>query len=265
MDCVAREMKLDRAEVRRRNFIKPEQMPYKVGIIFRDGRPVTYDSGDYPTCQQKALDAVDYDGFRARQEAARKQGRYIGLGIGNAVEATGLGPYESATVRVSTSGKITVYTGATPQGQSHKTTLAQIAADHFGCTPDDITIVSADTAATGLGVGSFAARTAVNAGSSVHLASAQVATKIRQFAAQTMEVAEHDVVLENGYAKVAGSDLKQSFRRGGGASRSACRASRWPAGRSRGWSTPATSRPTSRPIPTARTSPRSRSTSRPGR
>ncbi|MCC6887579.1 MAG: xanthine dehydrogenase family protein molybdopterin-binding subunit [Hyphomicrobiales bacterium] len=212
MDCVARALKLDRAEVRRRNFIQPEQMPYKVGIIFRDGRPVTYDSGDYPTCQQKALDAVDYRGFQARQEAARKQGRYIGLGIGNAVEATGLGPYESATVRVSTSGKITVYTGATPQGQSHKTTLAQIAADHFGCTPDDITIVTADTAATGLGVGSFAARTAVNAGSSVHLAAAQVATKVRQFAAQALEVSEHDIVLENGIARVAGSDLKLSFK-----------------------------------------------------
>jgi carbon-monoxide dehydrogenase large subunit len=212
MDCVAREMKLDRAEVRRRNFIVPAQMPYKVGIIFRDGRPVTYDSGDYPVCQRDALIAVDYDGFRARQEAARVEGRYIGLGIGNAVEATGLGPYESATVRVSTSGKLTVYTGATPQGQSHKTTLAQIAADHFGCTPDDITIVTGDTAATALGVGSFAARTAVNAGSSVHLASAQVAQKIKQFAAQMMEVAEQDVVLENGYAKVAGSDVRRSFR-----------------------------------------------------
>jgi carbon-monoxide dehydrogenase large subunit len=210
MDRVARELKLDRAEVRRRNFITPEQMPYKVGIIFRDGRPVTYDSGDYPVCQREALAAVDYEGFRARQ--AREEGRYIGLGIGNAVEATGLGPYESATVRVSTSGKLTVYTGATPQGQSHKTTLAQIAADHFGCTPDDITIVTADTAATGLGVGSFAARTAVNAGSSVHLASAQVAQKIKQFAAQMMEVAEQDVVLESGYAKVAGSDVKRSFR-----------------------------------------------------
>jgi carbon-monoxide dehydrogenase large subunit len=212
MDRVARELKLDRAEVRRRNFIQPEQMPYKVGIIFRDGRPVTYDSGDYPTCQQKALDAAGYDGFRARQEAARKEGRYIGLGIGNAVEATGLGPYESATVRVSTSGKITVYTGATPQGQSHKTTLAQIAADHFGCTPDDITIVTADTAATGLGVGSFAARTAVNAGSSVHLASAQAALKVKRFAAEIMEVAADDIVLENGFAKVAGSDVKRTFR-----------------------------------------------------
>jgi carbon-monoxide dehydrogenase large subunit len=212
MDRVARELELDRAEVRRRNFIQPSQMPYKVGIIFRDGRPVTYDSGDYPTCQQKALDAAGYAAFRERQAQARKQGRYIGIGIGNAVEATGLGPYESATCRVSTSGKITVYTGATPQGQSHKTTLAQIAADHFGCTPDDITIVTADTAATGLGVGSFAARTAVNAGSSVHLAAGLVARKIRQFAAQAMEAAEHDIVLEHGYAKVAGSDLKRSFK-----------------------------------------------------
>src|SRR5262249_18721175 len=184
----------------------------RVGSIVRDGRPVTYDSGDYPTCQRKALDAVDYSGFRARQEAARKQGRYIGLGIANAVEATGLGPYESATVRVSTSGKITVYTGATPQGQSHKTTLAQIAADHFGCAPDDITVVTADTAATGLGVGSFAARTAVNAGSSVHLAAAQAARRGKGCAAEIMGVAADDIVLENGPAKVAGSDVKKSFR-----------------------------------------------------
>jgi carbon-monoxide dehydrogenase large subunit len=205
-------MRLDRDEVRRRNFIKPEQMPYKVGIIFRDGRPVTYDSGDYPTCQAKALAGADYAGFKARQAQARQQGRYIGLGIGNAVEATGLGPYESATVRVSTSGKITVYTGATPQGQSHKTVLAQIAADQFGCTPDDITVVTADTAATGLGVGSFAARTAVNAGSSVHLAAIEAAGKVKQFAAAMMEVAEGDIELENGFAKVAGSDVKRSFR-----------------------------------------------------
>src|ERR1700686_2174180 len=212
VDRVARELGLDRAEVRRRNFIQPSQMPYKVGIIFRDGRPVTYDSGDYPTCQQGALTAADYDNFKARQAAARRQGRYIGLGFGNAVEATGLGPYESATARVATSGKITVYTGATPQGQSHKTTLAQIAADQFGCTPDDVTIVTGDTAATGLGVGSFAARTAVNAGSSVHLASKEAAHKIGQFAAAMMEVAEGDIELENGFAKVAGSDLKRSFR-----------------------------------------------------
>ena len=95
MDRVAQaSLKLDPAEVRRRNFIRPEQMPYKVGIVFRDGRPVTYDSGDYPTCQATALEAADYDGFAARQAAARQAGRYIGIGISNAVEATGLGPYE---------------------------------------------------------------------------------------------------------------------------------------------------------------------------
>ena len=212
MDRVAHELKLDRAEVRRRNFITPAQMPYRVGIIFRDGRPVTYDSGDYPTCQRKALEAADYEGFAARQAQARTQRRYIGLGIANAVEATGLGPYESATARVSTSGKLTVYTGATPQGQSHKTTLAQIAADHLGLTPDDITIVTGDTAATALGVGSFAARTAVNAGSSVHLAAQELSHKIKQFAADMMEAAAEDIVLEDGHARIAGSDIKRSFR-----------------------------------------------------
>jgi carbon-monoxide dehydrogenase large subunit len=212
MDRVAHEMKLDRAEVRRRNFIVPAQMPYRVGIIFRDGRPVTYDSGDYPTCQQKALEAAGYQDFPARQAQARAQRRYIGIGIGNAVEATGLGPYESATARVATSGKVTVYTGATPQGQSHKTTLAQVAADHLGVTPEDVTIVTGDTAATGLGIGSFAARTAVNAGSSVHLAAQELARKIKQFAADMMEAAEQDIVLEDGHAKIAGSDIKRSFR-----------------------------------------------------
>jgi len=212
VDRVAREMRLERDEVRRRNFIQPGHMPYKVGIISRDGRPVTYDSGDYPASQAKALAGADFANFKARQAKARAQGRYIGIGIGNAVESTGLGPYESATVRVSTSGKITVYTGATPQGQSHKTVLAQIAADHFGCTPDDITVVTGDTAATGLGVGSFAARTAVNAGSSVHLAAQEAATKVKQFAAAMMEVAEGDIELENGFAKVAGSDVRKSFR-----------------------------------------------------
>jgi hypothetical protein len=117
MDRVARELKLDRAEVRRRNFIQPQQMPYQVGIIFRDGRPVTYDSGDYPACQTAALEAADYAGFVMRQAEARKSGRHLGIGISNAVEATGLGPYEGATARIATSGKISVYTGATPQGR----------------------------------------------------------------------------------------------------------------------------------------------------
>ena len=213
MDRIAQGMGLDRAEVRRRNFIKPDQMPYKVGLIFRDGRPVTYDSGDYPTSQQMALDYVDYEGFRLRQAEALKQGRYIGIGISNAVEGTGLGPYEGATIRISTSGKIVVFTGATPQGQSHKTTLAQIAADHLGVDFKDINVVTADTATIPFGMGTFASRTAVNAGSSVHLAAVEVATKIKKLASEMLEVSPDDVELKDGAAHVRGvPELKKSFR-----------------------------------------------------
>ena len=213
MDRVARELKLDPAEVRRRNFIQPGQMPYKVGIIFRDGRPVTYDSGDYPACQAAALEAADYAGFVARQTAARKEGRYIGIGIANAVEATGLGPYEGATVRVSTSGKIVVYTGATPQGQSHKTTLAQIAADQMGVDFNDVEIVTSDTGTISLGIGSFAARTAVNAGSSVHLAALEVAAKAKKIAAGMMECVEDDLEIADGYVRLRSApDVRKSLR-----------------------------------------------------
>jgi carbon-monoxide dehydrogenase large subunit len=213
MDRVARELKLDPAEVRRRNFIQPEQMPYKVGIIFRDGRPVTYDSGDYPACQAAVLEAADYAGFAARQTAAGAAGRYLGIGLSNAVEATGLGPYEGATVRVATSGKIVVYTGATPQGQSHQTTLAQIAADPLGADFNDVTVVTGDTAAISLGMGSFAARTAVNAGSSVHLAALEVAAKAKKIAAGMMECMEDDLELAAGCVRLKSApDVRKSLR-----------------------------------------------------
>ena len=200
MDRMARELKLDPAEVRRRNFIRPEQMPYKVGIVFRDGRPVTYDSGDYPACQQTALDAADYAGFAARQRQARACGRYIGIGISNAVEATGLGPYEGVTVRVSTTGKIALFTGATPHGQSHKTILAQIAADQLGADYEDVTVVTGDTSTIAFGMGTFAARTAVNAGSSAHIAAIEVAKKLKLLAADMMQAKPDDIELRDGFA-----------------------------------------------------------------
>jgi carbon-monoxide dehydrogenase large subunit len=203
MDRVAREFKLDPTEVRRRNFIQPSQMPYNVGVIFRDGRPVVYDSGDYPACQDAALKAIDYTGFRERQAEARRQGRYIGIGIGNAVEGTGLGPYEGATVKVATNGRITVSTGATPQGQSHKTTLAQIAADQFGVPIETIRVETGDTAKISQGIGTFAARTAVNAGSSVHVASVKVAEKAKAIAAKLLDMRPEDLELRDGYVQLA--------------------------------------------------------------
>jgi carbon-monoxide dehydrogenase large subunit len=213
MDRLAAATGLDRAEVRRRNFIAPERMPYRVGIVSRDGRPVTYDSGDYPASQARALAAADYDGFAARQAAARRAGRHIGIGISNAVESTGLGPYEGATVRIATNGKIVLYTGATPQGQSHKTTLAQIAADPLGVSYEDVTVATADTKEIAFGVGTFAARTAVNAGSSAHIAAIEVAKKIKAIAADMMEVSPDDLELRDGFACVRGvPGMKKSFR-----------------------------------------------------
>ena len=203
MDRIAREFKLDPAEVRRRNFIQPAQMPYNVGVIFRDGKPVIYDSGDYPACQDAALKAIDYDTFRQRQAAARKQGRYIGIGIGNAVEGTGLGPYEGAAVKVASNGSITVCTGATPQGQSHKTTLAQIAADQLGVSIEAIRVETGDTAKISQGIGTFGARTAVNAGSSVHVAAVKVAAKAKAIAARLLDVRAEDLELRDGYVQLA--------------------------------------------------------------
>ena len=200
MDRVARELKLDAAEVRFRNFIQPQQMPYAVGLTFRDGKPLIYDSGDYPKAQKEALRIIDYATSKQRKAAAREQGRFIGIGIGNYVEGTGLGPYEGVTVRVLPDGKVAVATGATNQGQGTRTTLGQIVADRVGCRFEDIIMTVGDTAAISQGVGAFASRQAVNAGSSAMMASDVVRTQIIKLAAQTLGVPESDIDVDDGIA-----------------------------------------------------------------
>jgi carbon-monoxide dehydrogenase large subunit len=200
MDRVAHELQLDRAEVRRRNFIKPEQMPYEVGLIFRDGKPLIYDSGDYPRGQETALAQADYESFRERQRVAREQGRFIGIGLGNYVEGTGLGPFEGVTVRVLPSGKVAVATGATNQGQGTRTTLSQIVADQVGCRIEDVVMTIGDTGAIAQGVGAFASRQAVNAGCSALLAGQNVRAQLIALAARTLGIDEADVDLEDGNA-----------------------------------------------------------------
>ncbi|MEX2453538.1 MAG: xanthine dehydrogenase family protein molybdopterin-binding subunit [Rhodospirillaceae bacterium] len=207
MDRAADRLGLDRAEIRRRNLIPTEKMPYALGLIFRDGKPMTYDSGDYPKCQSEALRIADYDGFRARQAAARAEGRQIGIGIANYVEGTGLGPFEGATVRIQPSGRICIYTGGGDSGQGHWTTLAQVCADKFGVGIADIEVHKGDTGKIANGVGTFASRIAVNAGSSVHLASNEVREKAIKVAAHMLEAAEEDLDIENGRVVVKGSDL----------------------------------------------------------
>ena len=198
LDRAAAGLGLDRAEIRRRNFIPPDEMPYSIGLVFRDGKPMSYDSGDYPKCQAEALRLAGYDGFAARREAALAEGRHVGIGVANYVEGTGLGPFEGATVRIQPSGRICVYTGGGDSGQGHWTTLAQVCADKFGVGIEDVDVQKGDTGKIAAGVGTFASRIAVNAGSSVHLAATEVREKAIRVAAHMLEAAEEDLAIENG-------------------------------------------------------------------
>jgi carbon-monoxide dehydrogenase large subunit len=206
MDRVARELSIDRAELRRRNMIGPERMPYNVGLVFRDGKPLVYASGDFPRSQARAMAMSDYDGFRARQQAARAAGRFIGIGIGNYVEGTGLGPFEGVTVRVLPSGKVAVATGATTQGQGTHTTLSQIVADRLGCRMTDIVVTAGDTNTISQGVGAFASRQAINAGNSAMIAGEDVKAQVVALAARTLGVAETEIDVEDSRAIARGGN-----------------------------------------------------------
>jgi carbon-monoxide dehydrogenase large subunit len=200
MDRVARELNMDRAEVRARNLIGPEQMPYEVGLVFRDGKPLVYQSGDFPRSQRTAIEAAGYADFARRQAEARKLGRYIGIGLANYVEGTGLGPFEGVTVRVLQNGKVAVATGASNQGQGQRTTLTQIIADRLGCRMEDVILTMADTAAISQGIGAFASRQAVNAGSSAHMAAETVRGKVVELAARALGVPASDIDVDDGRA-----------------------------------------------------------------
>lgn len=206
-DLVATKLGMDPAEVRRRSFVKKEQMPYTTGMKARDGSPVAYDSGDYAGCLDMAIEKYGRD-FRARQAAARAQGRYLGMGVASYVEDTGLAPFEGATIKIQPDGKVHLQTGAAAQGQGHKTVFAQIAADQLGVRLEDVTVEAADTAAFPLGIGTVASRVAVVGGSSVHMAAIEVRGKAIKVGAMLLEAAEADMVLEDGFVKVAGTDRK---------------------------------------------------------
>jgi aerobic carbon-monoxide dehydrogenase large subunit len=198
LDRAAHGMKLDPAELRRRNLIKTSQMPYAVGLTFRDGKPVVYDSGDYPLVLEMALTLARYRDFPARQKAARTQGRLIGIGIASYVEGTGLGPFEGVTVRVLQNGKVAVQSGAAPQGQGHKTLFKQIVAEQLNVSFDDIEVTLGDTGAIAMGVGTFASRITANAGPSALIAAQTVRTRILRFAARVLETNEAHLVLTEG-------------------------------------------------------------------
>ena len=209
LDQVAREMKLDRAEVRRRNLIPPEKMPYETRLKARGGRPVLLDSGDYPRCQAEALERAGWSDFPARQQAARKSGRYLGIGMANYCKGTGRGPFESATVRIGPSGRVHVYTGAAAMGQGTKTMLAQVVAEQLGADLANVTVTTGDTAAIALGLGGSNSRQTVMAGSSAHVAAVKVREKTLAIAAQLLEAAAQDLEIVGDHVRVKGvPDMK---------------------------------------------------------
>ena len=207
LDYAAEKLGMDRTEIRRRNLIKPDAMPYTTPLKTRAGSPVKYDSGDFPKCQAMALEAADYANFSERQSKALAGGRYIGMGLANGVKGTGRGPFETGTVRIGRSGKISVYSGAAAMGQSTKTMLAQIAADQFGVAPEDVNVILGDTAYVSMGHGGFASRQTVNAGSSTHIAAKAVREKTLKIAADLLGVGVESLLLQDGRVIAPGSNL----------------------------------------------------------
>jgi carbon-monoxide dehydrogenase large subunit len=205
MDLVAVGLKLDRADVRARNLIAAEDMPYEKPVKARSGVSIVYDTGDYPATLQAALEAGGWRDFPARKAAARAAGRRIGIGIANAVKGTGRGPFETGIVRIDLTGQVSVYTGAAPMGQGLRTALAQICASEFGLKASDINVIAGDTGPVPLGLGGFASRQLITAGSSVLLASRTVAAKAKTLASRIIEADERDLELSDGTVHVAGA------------------------------------------------------------
>ena len=204
IDSIAARLRLDPAEVRRRNFVQPDEMPYHAGILYRDGEPIRYDSGNYPETLTRALEAAGYDELRRRQQELRQRGRYLGVGIGCYVEGTGVGSFEGARVRIDASGQLIIATGATGHGQGHETVFAQIAADLWGVTPDKVSLVEGDTASIPFGCGTFGSRSTVNVGSAIYGASARLKEKVVRLAAHILEANPDDLELGDGKVFIRG-------------------------------------------------------------
>ncbi len=205
MDAIAQYLGKDRTEVRSRNFIQPEEMPWDHQLTFQDGRPLVYDSGDYPASLEKIKALVGWDEFEKIRDEARAEGRKVGIGLATYVEGTGPGPYEGAHVIVETSGKVKAATGLTTQGQGHQTAFAQVVADELGVRVEDVEVTTGDTRRFRYAVGTFASRAAVMSGSAMHIAARKVREKALKIAAEALEVSVDDLELVDGVARVKGT------------------------------------------------------------
>src|SRR5919198_3410055 len=207
MDMLARELKMDPAELRRKNFIRPNQFPFatQTGAV--------YDSGDYEKALDRALKVAQWDRLKAERDKSRAEGRLVGLGLSMYVEVCGLGPsaalptggWEHSQVTVERDGRISAFTGSSPHGQGNETTFAQMLADQFGVPIDHVTVLHGDTGVVKQGIGTFGSRSQAVGGTALHMAGAKVKTKMAKFAAALLEAHEDDIVFQNGTISVKGS------------------------------------------------------------
>src|SRR5262245_35434592 len=207
IDDLARTLELDPAEVRRRNLIHRDEFPWDTGMGSAQV-PLVYDSGDYEGALQSALTLVDYEARRQEQAGERargERGRLLGIGVASYVLLTGLGPHEGVVLRVDATGNVLLITGASPHGQGTATVLAQIVADELGLRPEAVAVQHGDTALIPFGVGTYASRNAVVAGSATLVAARAVRAKARRLAAHLLEVAEADLEFADGAVRVIGA------------------------------------------------------------
>ncbi len=203
LDIAAKELKIDRAEIRRRNFIQPDQFPYNNEIIYQDFAPLVYDSGNYEPLLDQAMEKIGYQKFiNEIQPNLRAEGKHVGIGIVAYVEGTGIGPYEGAKVQVMSSGRVSVVTGVGTQGQGHFTSFAQIVAEQLGVEVNMIDVVTGDTDQFYWGAGTFASRGAVVAGNAINEAAKVVRKKILKLASEHFNAPEDELELADGMVKV---------------------------------------------------------------
>src|SRR5262245_64833829 len=218
VDKAARQLKVDRAELRRKNFIPRDAFPYQTPVALQ------YDSGDYHSTLDIALKEADYAGFESRRAAAKAKGKLRGIGISTYLEACGIAPsavvgslgaraglYESASVRVHPTGSVTVFTGTHSHGQSHETTYAQIVADALGMPLENVEVVHGDTNKIQFGMGTYGSRSLAVGGSALTKALDKVVTKAKRIAAHLMEASVQDVEFKDGVFKVVGTDKNVPF------------------------------------------------------
>ncbi len=208
MRRLAEAVGLDPVEVKRRNLLRPNELPHRFGLTYFDGAPLEYDTGDYPRALDMALEKLEYERWRQTQRDERCHGRYLGIGVACYVEATGIGPYEGARVQVRPTGRVSVASAVGSQGQGQQTSLAQLVADELHVPLELVEVEVADTQRFGWGVGTYASRSAVTAGTSAKLAAADVRHKALAWAARVLEARQDDLELIDGTVRVKGNPTR---------------------------------------------------------